>query len=71
MGGGEVPPALLKELEKSALILGKNALIAMIHGLKKLSFKVQFLEFLGEKTGDLSLRSLSFSCCRRLFIEVL
>ena len=31
-GGGEVSPALFRNLEKSALILGKNVLIIVIYG---------------------------------------
>ena len=31
-GGGEVSPALFLKLEKSALILGKNAPIIVIYG---------------------------------------
>ena len=39
----EVSPALFWKLEKIALILGNNALIAVIYGLN-FSFKVQFLK---------------------------
>ena len=42
----EVPPALFQKLEKSALILGKNALIVVIYGLN-FSFKMQFLRVPG------------------------
>ena len=66
---GEVSPALFQKLGKSALILRKNALIAVIPGLNFL-FKVQFLKIPGEKTRDFYLWGLSFSCCRWLFIEV-
>ena len=39
---GEVSPALVKKLDKSALIWRKNALIVVIYGLN-FSFKMQFL----------------------------
>ena len=39
---GEVSPALFQKLEKRTLILEKNALIVVIHGLNS-SFKVQLL----------------------------
>ena len=66
----EVPPALFQKLEKSALILGKNALIVVIYGLN-FSFKMQFLRVSRNKSGDFSLRGkISFSCCTRLFIKV-
>ena len=47
-GRGEVSPALFRNLEKSALILGKNALITVIYGLN-FSFKMQLLRVSGRK----------------------
>ena len=47
-GRGEISPALFQKLEKSALILGKNALIIVIYGLN-LSFKMQFLRVFRRK----------------------
>ena len=41
-GGGEISLALFRKLEKSVLILGKNALIVVFYGINFL-FKVQFL----------------------------
>ena len=40
-GGGEVYPALFQNLKKSALILGKNALIRFIYRFS-FSFKMLF-----------------------------
>ena len=45
---GEVSPALFRNLKKSALILGKNALITVIYGLN-FSFKMQLLRVSGRK----------------------
>ena len=42
-GGGEFSPALFQKLEKSALILGKYALIVVIYGLN-FSFKMHFFK---------------------------
>ena len=62
-GKGEVFPTLFQKLKKSALILGKNALIVDIYGLN-FAFKMQFLRVPRNKTEDFSLRDkISFSCC--------
>ena len=45
---GDVSPALFRNLEKIALILGKNALITVIYGLN-FSFKMQLLRVSGRK----------------------
>ena len=53
--GGEVPPlfpSFFRKLEKSALILEKNALIAVIYGLN-FSFKVQFLRVSRTKKSEI------------------
>ena len=69
-GSGEVSPALFQKLEKSALILSKNALIVVISELN-FSFKMQFLRISRKKTGDFSLRDkIYFSFCTWLFIKV-
>ena len=47
-GRGEVSPALFQKLEKSALILRKNALIVVIYGYN-FSFKMRFLRVSREK----------------------
>ena len=67
----QVSPALFQKLKKSALILGKNALIVVIYGLN-FSFKMQFLRVSRTKNGDFSLRGnfFFFSCCSWLFIKV-
>ena len=54
---------LFLKLQKSALILGENALIVVIYELN-FSFKVDFYELPGETTGDFSLRGLFSLCCR-------
>ena len=58
--GGCLPCSFLK-IGKSTLILEKNALIVSIHGLK-VPFKMQFQEYLGEKSPIFSLRGLFFLC---------
>ena len=68
-GEGEVSPALFQKLEKSALILGKNALIVVIYRLN-FSFKMQFLRVYRIKTGDFPPQGkIYFSCCTWLFIK--
>ena len=47
--GGEVPPALFRKLEKSALIWRKNALIVVICEYN-FSFKMKFLRVSRGKT---------------------
>ena len=65
---GRSPPAFFQKLEKSALILGKTALIVVIYRLN-FSFKMQFLRVSRNKSGDFSLRGkISFSCCTWLFL---
>ena len=69
-GRGGVSPTLFQKLGKSALILGKNALIVVIYGLN-FSIKMQFLRVSRKKTEDFSLQGkISFSCCTLLFIKV-
>ena len=69
-GKRDVSPTLFQKLKKSALILGKNALIVDIYGLN-FAFKMQFLRVPRNKTGDFSLRGkISFSCCTWLFTKV-
>ena len=65
--GGEVSPALFQKLEKSALILGKNALIVVIYGLNFL-FKMQFVRFSRRKSWRFFPAGPFFST--RLFIKV-
>ena len=48
-GRSEVLPWLFWEIEKSALILGKKALIVSIFEMK-FSFEMRFWQYLGEKT---------------------
>ena len=61
-GGGEVSPALFRKLEKSPLILGKNALIVVIYG-QDFSFEMK-LRVSRQKNGDFFPARLFFSCCR-------
>ena len=53
-GRREVSPTLIRKLEKSVLILGKNALIAVIYGLN-FSFKLQFLRVSRRKKPEIFL----------------
>ena len=50
-GEGGVSPTLFQKLGKNALILGKNALIALLYGLNFL-FKMQFLRVSRKKPGN-------------------
>ena len=61
--GGEVSPALFQKLEKSALILEKNALIVSILGLIS-HFKCGFKSFQEKKKHIFSLWCFSLMCCR-------
>ena len=58
--GGEISPALFQNLEKSALIFGKNVLTRFIYGFN-FSFKIMFYAYL----SNFSLQGL-FSVCFRL-----
>ena len=60
---GAVSPALFQKLEKSALILGENALIVSILGLITHS-KCGFKSFQERKKHTFSLRGFSFMCSR-------
>ena len=64
----QVSPALSQNFEKSALILRKNALIAVICGLN-FSFKVQFLR-VSKRKNQRFFPCFLFSCRRWLFTEV-
>ena len=57
--GREFYLALFQKLGKSALILGKNDLIVVIHGLN-FSFKMQFLRVSRRKNLTFSLWGISF-----------
>ena len=54
-GGGRDLPYPFQKLEKSTLILGKNALIVAIYGLN-FSFKMPFLRVSKNEIGEFSLR---------------
>ena len=57
---GEVSRAFFQKLEKSTLILGKNALIVLIYGLN-FSFKMPFSRVSRNEIGDFSLGAKSLS----------
>ena len=61
-GAAKVSPGLFRKLERGALILGENVLIAVIYGLN-FSFKVQFLRVSRRKNQRFFLAG-PFLCCR-------